>query len=33
MANAVVFLASRAASFIAGTNLVVEGALTLGVQL
>jgi 3-oxoacyl-[acyl-carrier protein] reductase len=32
MANAVVFLASRAASFITGTNLVVAGALTRGVQ-
>jgi 3-oxoacyl-[acyl-carrier protein] reductase len=32
MANAVVFLASRAASFISGTNLVVDGALTRGVQ-
>ncbi|UYO42203.1 SDR family oxidoreductase [Rhodopseudomonas palustris] len=33
MANAVVFLASRAASFITGTNVVVDGALTRGVQL
>jgi len=33
MANAVVFLAISAASFIAGANLVVDGALTLGVQL
>lgn len=32
MANAAVFLASRAASFISGTNLVVDGALTRGVQ-
>ncbi|WP_322515615.1 SDR family NAD(P)-dependent oxidoreductase [Rhodopseudomonas palustris] len=32
MANAVVFLGSRAASFITGTNLVVDGALTKGVQ-
>jgi 3-oxoacyl-[acyl-carrier protein] reductase len=33
MANAVVFLASERASFITGTNLVVDGALTKGVQL
>jgi 3-oxoacyl-[acyl-carrier protein] reductase len=32
MANAVVFLSSPAASFITGTNLVVDGALTRGVQ-
>jgi len=33
MARATVFLASPAASFISGTNLVVDGALTRGVQL
>lgn len=32
VANAVVFLSSIAASFISGTNLVVDGALTRGVQ-
>ena len=32
MANAVVFLSSPRASFITGTNLVVDGALTRGVQ-
>lgn len=33
IANAAAFLASPAASFIYGTNLVVDGALTRGVQL
>jgi 3-oxoacyl-[acyl-carrier protein] reductase len=33
MANAAVFLVSPAASFVSGTNLVVDGALTRGVQL
>ena len=33
IANAAVFLASPAASFISGTNLVVDGALTRSVQL
>lgn len=33
MANAAVFLASPVASFVSGTNLVVDGALTRGVQL
>ncbi len=32
MARAVVFLASPAASFVTGTNMVVDGALTRGVQ-
>ncbi len=32
VAKAAVFLASPAASFISGTNLLVDGALTLGVQ-
>ena len=32
VANAVVFLASRRASFITGTNLIVDGALTQRVQ-
>jgi 3-oxoacyl-[acyl-carrier protein] reductase len=33
VANAVVFVSSPAASFISGTNVVVDGALTRGVQL
>ncbi len=33
IARAVVFVSSPAASFISGTNLVVDGALTRGVQL
>jgi NAD(P)-dependent dehydrogenase (short-subunit alcohol dehydrogenase family) len=33
IARAVTFLASPAATFISGTNLVVDGALTRGVQL
>lgn len=32
VANAAVFLASPAASFVSGTNLLADGALTLGVQ-
>ena len=33
VANVVVFLSSSAASFITGTNPLVNGALTRGVQL
>ncbi|KAL9621603.1 MAG: hypothetical protein Q9160_003995 [Pyrenula sp. 1 TL-2023] len=33
VANAVVFLASEKASFISGTNMVVDGSLCTGVQL
>ncbi len=33
IANGVVFLSSRASSFTTGTNLVIDGALTRGVQL
>ena len=33
VANAVLFLSSPAASFITGTNVLVDGALTRGVQL
>ena len=33
VANVVVFLSSSATSFITGTNPVVSGALTRGVQL
>jgi len=32
MANAVAFIASLAASFVTGSNLVVDGALTWGVK-
>ena len=32
VASAAVFLASPAASFVSGTNLIVDGTLTLGVQ-
>jgi 3-oxoacyl-[acyl-carrier protein] reductase len=33
IARGVVFLASPASSFTSGTNLVIDGALTKGVQL
>jgi NAD(P)-dependent dehydrogenase (short-subunit alcohol dehydrogenase family) len=33
IAKAVAFVVSPAASFVSGTNLVVDGALTRGVQL
>jgi 3-oxoacyl-[acyl-carrier protein] reductase len=33
IANAVAFVASPAASFVSGANVVVDGALTRGVQL
>jgi 3-oxoacyl-[acyl-carrier protein] reductase len=33
MARAVVFLTSPVSSFTTGTNLVVDGALTRGIQL
>jgi len=33
MAAAIAFLASPVSSFTSGTNLVVDGALTRGVQL
>jgi NAD(P)-dependent dehydrogenase (short-subunit alcohol dehydrogenase family) len=33
VARAVVFLAAPASTFISGTNLLVDGALTRGVQL